>query len=206
MSKGMTLDTGFKLEPPIPPIDFDIVRQGKDPNWTSMNVPYDFSPATVRRSHMNLVLERVACPDKSIVQAWLNFARPEEKWTTAKLGIAVDNIIPAINNFVGNANDMQGMADQSIAMERYGPSRVSLEWKYPYWYTTLNLSIEVKRALPEEGVDWLFLRNRTKMVREGRADVHGEIFNAEGELVAVTQQLWLIVGTQGMKGKGESKI
>jgi hypothetical protein len=204
----MTLETGFKLDPPLKPIDFDIVTKGKDPNWTCLNVPYDFSPDMVRQSHMNVVLERVACPDKSIFQGWLNFARANEKWTTAKLGMAVDWILPAITNFLGTYKSVQGLARQSMDLEEFGKSRTPMEWKFPYWFTTLNLSIEVKRALPEEGVGWLFVRNRTKMVQDGKADVHGEVFNAAGELVAVTQQLWLIVGTQGMttKGKGESKI
>ncbi len=61
------------------------------------------------------------------------------------------------------------------------------------WFP-LSVSIEVNRALPAQGVKWLFTRMRTRELIDGRLEVSGEVWDEEGELVALSQQqVWIIV-------------
>src|SRR5438034_10358122 len=52
-------------------------------------------------------------------------------------------------------------------------------------YTTLFRS----KALPEEGLEWLFVRSRSKMIKNGRLDIEVVILDQLGELVALGHQV-----------------
>jgi hypothetical protein len=205
LSGGLTLSTGFKLDPPVPAIDFEHALIGKDANWTTFHIPYNYSATTVRLSHIKVVLERTACKDKSIVQAWFSWADAKNRWTTTNLSVACDFFVPAAENFLGRHRSVQGYADQAMEMEKTGSSTQSLDWSLPRWYTTLNMSIEVKRELPAEGTKWLFQRMRTKEVKDGLLDVSGELFDENGSLIALTQQLWMVIDTSKASGSGATR-
>lgn len=63
------------------------------------------------------------------------------------------------------------------------------------------MGLEVKKALPMEGVKWLFTRFRVKGVRDGRFDLGCEVWDGDGELVAVSQQVWMVVEVDREKGR-----
>ena len=65
------------------------------------------------------------------------------------------------------------------------------------------MSLDVKKRLPDEGVRWLFVLVRTKDVREGRFDALVEVWDEGGELVALSQQLWMAVEVdlESLKGR-----
>lgn len=80
------------------------------------------------------------------------------------------------------------------------------EWAAPRFYPTINLGVEVKKNLPAEGVKWLFTRFRMKGLRDGRFDLGCEVWDEGGELVAVSQQVWMVVevDVKAMKKRGPS--
>ena len=64
------------------------------------------------------------------------------------------------------------------------------------------LNIEFKKPLPEEGVEWLFSRVRAKKIQKGRMDLEVEIRDEEGEVVALSQHVALILGAErNMSGR-----
>ena len=69
------------------------------------------------------------------------------------------------------------------------------------------LNIDFKKALPEEGVGWLFSRVRAKNIEKGRMDLEVEIRDESGEMVALSQHVALILGAErnmeGKEGKGK---
>ena len=67
------------------------------------------------------------------------------------------------------------------------------EPKVRYWYPTMTLNLDVKKQLPEEGVEWLFTRTRAKRIRNGRFDLDIEVWDAEGDLVALSTHSSLVV-------------
>ena len=61
------------------------------------------------------------------------------------------------------------------------------------WYPTLLLNIEFKKPLPQEGVEWLFVRTETKQIKNGRMDIEVVIFDAGGDIVALSHHVALAV-------------
>lgn len=62
-----------------------------------------------------------------------------------------------------------------------------------FWYPTVLLNIEFKKPLPEEGVEWLFVRVDTKQIKNGRMDLEIVILDEGGEIVALSQHVALAV-------------
>jgi N-methylhydantoinase B/oxoprolinase/acetone carboxylase alpha subunit len=64
------------------------------------------------------------------------------------------------------------------------------------------LNLEVKKALPEEGVEWLQLRIQSKQIKNGRFDLEVLILDQEGDLVALSNHVNLILGSdRNMAGR-----
>lgn len=215
------------LSPNVPAVDFGLLLQHKDPTWTFFTLPYQ-DPKYL--SNCIFAMQKEPCPDRSITQQWLGLSNPAERWKTDMLPIACDMYVPALENFYeGSDRSIQAFARQSVefaaAVKRRDEReegadgtepvhRASEEWKPPRWYTTVNMSVDVKRALPEEGVDWLFTRMKTNEVVDGRLDVQAMIFDEQGRLVALASYVWVVVETEGLAagrakkegGAGKSKM
>lgn len=67
------------------------------------------------------------------------------------------------------------------------------EDKFRFWYPTVTMNVDMKKALPEEGVDWLYCRILTKKIYNGRQDIETDIVLPNGELVAIGTQVGLTV-------------
>jgi hypothetical protein len=73
-----------------------------------------------------------------------------------------------------------------------------------YWYPTLVLNLDVKKLLPDEGVEWLFVRVRAKEIKNGRLDLDIEVWDDSKELVATSTHASLIVdASRNTAGRGE---
>ncbi len=65
-----------------------------------------------------------------------------------------------------------------------------------FWYPTLLLNLDVKKALPDEGVEWLFVRVDTKQIKNGRMDLDIVIMDAAGDIVALSHHIALAVSVE----------
>lgn len=65
-----------------------------------------------------------------------------------------------------------------------------------FWYPTVLLNIDFKKPLPEEGVEWLFVRVDTKQIKNGRMDLEVVILDEGGDIVALSQHVALAVGSE----------
>ncbi|KAI5850479.1 thioesterase-like superfamily-domain-containing protein [Morchella snyderi] len=70
-----------------------------------------------------------------------------------------------------------------------------------HWYPTLSLSVEVKRIPPPDGWKWLFCRIEAREIRNGRMDVMVDIYDEDRNLVAIANQLAIIVSSDRNKPK-----
>jgi hypothetical protein len=61
------------------------------------------------------------------------------------------------------------------------------------WFPTMSYGIEVKRAPPAGGWEWLFIRAEMGMCKNGRHDYSVVIADEQGEVVAVSRHTTLIV-------------
>ena len=167
-------------------------------------------------SNVLFSMERTPCPDKSITQMWIGLSNPEARWTNEMLPIGCDMYVPSLENFYDDSDrSIQFFAKQAVEWAERGPPKDhgQTEWALPRWYTTVNMSVEVKRKLPEKGVKWLLTRMKTNEVVDGRMDVQGMIWDDSGNLIALAQYVWFVVETSRAvvtraqnEGKGKSKI
>jgi hypothetical protein len=169
------------------------VLAGTDPNWIKYQVSWQSYASNRALSNLIHAVPRASNTDKYIREQWITPAIPGV-WTTDKLGWVVDSFVPPVENtFPDSPHSAEATAAKSIDWLENGPPKVHPEWIAPRYYPTLNMSIDVKKALPQEGVKWLFVRVKTKDVREGRFDALVEVWDESDELVALSQQVWMAV-------------
>jgi hypothetical protein len=143
---------------------------------------------------------------------WLGLTNPAQRWTMDMLPIGCDMYVPALENFYDSDRNVQAFARQAQEWAKHGMTDQT-EWRQPRWYTTVNMTVDVKRALPKEGVKWLFTRMKTNEVVDGRLDVLGQIWDDGGNLIALAQYVWFVVETSravvtraAKEGKEKSKM
>lgn len=80
----------------------------------------------------------------------------------------------------------------------------SNEMKGFFWFPTVSLNLDIKKALPQEGVEWLYSQIEVRKVQGGRFDVQLVLLDTEGDVVALSNQIALIVGMErNMKPQGK---
>ena len=118
---------------------------------------------------------------RSVVDVWVRFTpfscvetsspmpKPE-RWTNAALPYLVDNFPLPLEQILSSISS-------DIPM---------------YWYPTLSLHLDVKSLLPPEGVDWLFVRARAKVIRNGRMDIDVTVLDEAGKIIATATHAALV--------------
>ena len=196
IAKGISNPIGLgKLDPPVPPINYTALMKHEDPNWTHFHIPYNDKGMNKCLSNILFCVQKDPCPDKSITQSWLGLSNPDQSWTNEMLPIGCDMYVPALENFYEESDrNIQNFGKQSQQWAKTGMPEKT-EWDLPRWYTTVNMTVDVKRKLPQEGVKWLFTRMKTNEAVDGRLDVQGHIWDDHGRLIALAQYVWFVVET-----------
>lgn len=154
---------------------------------------------------------------KSYLEQWVRFT-PEGKegggrWTNDCLGFVVDMFPQIVEEYLDVADKdakggKEGEGKEPVDEAARGEERT----KARFWYPTLVLNLDIKKALPEDeggerGVEWLFVRVGAKVVRNGRMDLDILVLDEGGEVVATSTHVGLIMGTErnmaGREGKGK---
>ncbi|KAF2090519.1 hypothetical protein K490DRAFT_24029, partial [Saccharata proteae CBS 121410] len=168
---GVSFSTGWSLDPAPAPVDLDKLAAGKDEHWLELKErPYaSFRKVTAK---VRWYLPRKGQATDSLADEWLRLL-PGERFTNDSLGI-VSDLWPQI---VEKMQAREGKAAR-------------------FWYPTLLLNLDVKKALPEEGVEWLFARVRAKQIKNGRQDLEVVILDERGEIVALSHHVALVLGAE----------
>lgn len=117
------------------------------------------------------------------------------RFTQTSLGFVVDQFPQIVEMYP---------AEQVAGGEKSREEEVMRRMK---WYPTVLLNLDVKKALPEDGVEWLFVRVRAKRIEKGRMDLEVVVLDEEGDLVAVSNHVCLILSAErNMKRSGQSKV
>lgn len=182
---GVTFDTGFELSPPPPPVNLSLLRQDKDQNWARQGaMPF----ASFRKASQKVQFHfpRRGQLMRSIGDEWLCFSNGE-KFTNESLGYLADVFPMPVEQFREDKNpyDVSSSGAQSAVVK---PAR--------YWYPTLVLNLDIKKALPAEGVEWLFVRVRAKQIKNGRMDLEIVIIDEGGDIVALSNHVCLVLGSE----------
>lgn len=167
--EGLTFDTQYTMTPPPPPVDLAKLEKNEDPNWDMEGqVPFH----KFRKASQKLIwcFPKHGHVKRSIADEWICF-RDGQNFTQTSLGFAAD-MFPQIVEF---------WRDKSSG---------------PFWYPTLLLNLDVKKALPEEGVKWLQVRVETKQIKNGRMDLEVHVYDAGGDLVALSHHVTFVLSAE----------
>ncbi|KAI1504528.1 thioesterase-like superfamily-domain-containing protein [Biscogniauxia marginata] len=192
---GVSLETGWSLQPPPPPRPADFARlgaEGSNEHWAELkNRP--FSKFRAAMNHVRMFLPRGGRTRPNLVEEWVRL-ESGERFTNESIGFVSDAWPQLLEGFEG---------EKKKKKDEEGGQK---SWQ---WYPTLVLNLDVKKALPPEGVEWLFVRLEAKQVRNGRQDYEIVILDETGEIVALSHHVAMVLSGEKNLAKrrtGKSKI
>lgn len=181
---GPSYATRWALEPAPPPARPGRFLEDADPEWRALtHRPF----ASFRRAmdRVRFMIPRRGQRVHGAIDEWLSFSNGE-RFTNESLGFVSDMFLQVIESHLevaaGHDWASSGTEDQAT---RRADAR--------YWYPTVLLNLDVKKALPAEGVEWLFVRVRAKMIKNGRYDLEIVLLDEEGDLVALSHHVCLVL-------------
>ncbi|KAK5634469.1 hypothetical protein RRF57_010182 [Xylaria bambusicola] len=198
---GLTLRTGWSPDPPLPapPVDFaKLAAQGEDENWVMLkNLPHPKLRKAVNRVHMYVPRAGQARPN--MVDEWMRL-KSGERFTMEGIGFVSDMWPQLIEGLV----KQQETGRKELPKQKDGDNQPWL------WFPTLTLNLDIKKALPPEGVEWLHVRVQTKHIKNGRYDYEVVVFDQSGDIVALSHHVAMVLdGTRNTAKRvtgGNSKI
>jgi len=199
--QGVTFPTGWTLHPSTPAVDLKKLKDGSDPLWgehTGMPFP-EFRKASNR---VRFFYPRNGHAMKSLKDEWVCFS-DGSRFTQESLGLICD-MWPQIVESYTHKKDPYDL-DAPLEPERLDNSKI-------FWYPTVLLNLDVKKALPPEGVEWLFARVQAKQIKNGRLDLEVIILDETGDVVALSHHVVMVlpasrnVAARRKVGDGNSKI
>ncbi|EUC41175.1 hypothetical protein COCMIDRAFT_106841 [Bipolaris oryzae ATCC 44560] len=163
---GFSYDTEYQLSPPVASVDISKLEKGEDPLWERhAELPYaSFRKAT---SKVLFHFPRQGHPAANTADEWICFA-DGSTFNDSSIGFVADMFPQLVERFKEKGTG-------------------------PFWYPTLLLNLDFKKSLPAEGVKWLRVRVEMKKVFNGRMDIEVFVHDAEGELVALSHHVGLVV-------------
>lgn len=182
---GVSFDTNWALTPaPYPVMSLKGLKDGSDPFWME-NDEMPFSEFRKASNRVRFFFPRAGQKMKSLSDQWLLF-RNGERFTQDSLGF-VSDMFPQIVETYRSDSDPYHITTETGERKPFAAA---------FWYPTVVLNLDVKKALPEEGVEWLFARNRSKQIKNGRVDIEVVIMDEHGELVALSHHVTLVLGVE----------
>ncbi|KAF2098600.1 hypothetical protein NA57DRAFT_39122 [Rhizodiscina lignyota] len=164
--EGASFPTDWEMHPPPLPADHSKFEKDEDPHWIEQKrMPFaGFRKSSTR---MKWFFPRKGQRLRSISDEWVRWSSGE-KFSQESLGFVCDNFPLVVESY-----------------NKMTPAR--------FWYPTLLLNLDVKKALPPDGVDYLFVRAQSKQIKNGRHDIEVTILDEQGDLVALSHHVVLVV-------------
>ncbi|KAI3394418.1 hypothetical protein diail_2830 [Diaporthe ilicicola] len=196
LEKGLTLATGWSMTPPPKPVDLGLLALGRDPHW----VRRDWDSLGARfasfvRAHNNLehYVPREGSSNprrRGVADLWLRL-KAGQRFTNHSLGYVADAYPMVVEGWRPRRDEEQTpfRSDEML------------------WYPTLSMSLDVKRALPEEGAEWLFVRSSPKVIRNGRLDLEVIILDQHQNVLALSNHVNIILSAErSLKERSHAKV
>ncbi|KAK4500128.1 hypothetical protein PRZ48_008314 [Zasmidium cellare] len=206
--KGHSYDTTWRPRPEVLPLTSttQMLLEGGDPVWTEKK---QWPNANFRKATRNIRawFPRMGQPAQNIYDMWVCLRDPSSRWTHTSLGFLVDMFPQVLETFYLN-----GFDQYDPKLDEYFPAEELqrlTKGKAPFWYPTVLLNLEVKKALPEGGVRFLFSRLQTKVVREGRYDLEVVVLDEGGGVVALSHHVCFALSAErnlAGRRKAEGKL
>lgn len=197
------------MSPPPPAVNLEALKKDKDPGWVTYRTPWD--PKGLRKPHMyvshSVPITQPATHGYHTTDQWIRAKWPEPsrkpaKWTDEMIPFILDIAAPilphSIDESLGSWNRIINAGKLQAAARARGESdndmgyiddQTGLKRPFPYVASTLNITVEVKKRLPKEGVEYVALRASMKRLTDDRMDYELLIHDEQGDLVAVGSQV-----------------
>lgn len=207
---GLSLVTEYHIHPEPLRVNLSELLQNRDQNYIRRGRdPF----ADFRRAGKNMIMHLIR-PErrpkhfpKAMIDQWVLF-RPlgrEGKHTNDALGFIVDVFPQIIESYV-NPDLEEATLGQDLSKDE--ASELIKNQKQPhakFWYPTLSLNLDVKKLLPKEGVEWLFVRVQAKKISKGRFDLQVEVYDESNDLVALSTHSSLVVDSSRNTTRGKKE-
>ncbi|KAK9426026.1 putative Thioesterase-like protein TwmA [Seiridium unicorne] len=195
---GMTMPTGYWETPaaelPSPMPDFQALKtEGRDKGWRLSKTPR--SSAQIQRSlqRWQFYLPRNGPLTPGVCDMWIRLASGE-RITQGVLAYVVDSFPMDMNTFFAST-EMRKLFYNAPRNPETSTKENHSEDKQRagVWLPTVVMNLEVKKALPEDGVEWLAVCATSKQIQDGKFDLDLVVRDGEGELVALSSHVALIL-------------
>lgn len=208
VEEGATFATGHKVLPEPLPVNLANLAQEKDANYVRRGRdPVAHIRRASKHIQMNLSRpeKRPANFPKAMIDQWVRFCPRGKvgKSTNDAMGFVVDIFPQIIEQYVNDdlerailGRDLSQEEIKNVLEQRSGSRQA-------FWYPTLNLNLDVKKALPEAGVEWLFVRVQATKIQNGRFDLQIIVLDEQGDVVATSSHASLAVDISRNTGKSK---
>ena len=198
-AKGLCYPTEFTLSSHPPAVDLASLSRDSDPQWLSWTYPWSPNSYLKAATHIRWFSPVNGSQHPSIIDLWLTPVARGDLFTNEMLGSIADHWAEALENYRPDSPfttkrlaSATKVSDTKLGTDAGAP---------PYKYPTSSLSMEIKKVLPLEGVQWLFLRAQAKEIKNGRLDAEIIIMDEKLELVAISHQVNFVVPGLGFTKK-----
>lgn len=185
--------------PPSKPVRTSELESNSSPDWLRYKVRYHPDEFFRVQSCLTFYFP-VSAPNPAISEQWIEPAEPLSSFTNEHLGMLIDIWTPMMESFrpeslQGHDGTIKIAREQKAGTSATADAAFKAGWTSPYYYPTLSVNLEIKKVLPQEGVRWLYVRASTKQIQQGKMDVEVLILDDQGDLVALSHQVVLVVDT-----------
>lgn len=181
--QGVNLPTQWTLDHEPPKADLAKLATGEDPNWGRMHIP--IMKRVPMLNHVEYYHRRGGHVLPATHDYWIRLAhRPDSRFLQTSLGFVADAGPPLLVESFRPATRDAPIPPGGFAFNK------------GFWYPTLTMTLDVRRALPDEGLEWLRLRVAAKEVSNGRYDAEVVMFDEEGNLVALSHHVAMAVDVE----------
>lgn len=203
---GLSLPTGYEASPlaalaPLP--DFDALKaRDADDTWEESKMPSAGNFNSIRK--WRFYVPRGDPPTPGFVDLWIRRSNGERIMQGA-LPYVVDSFpynlhmllaAPELRKLLNTPRDKDPRAEE---MHRRSERRATL------WFPTVVMNLEVKSALPDEGVEWLAVRVTSKQIKDGKFDIDVMVRDVDGEILALSQHVAMILSMDRNTAKSPAK-
>ena len=195
---GVTSATNFRLNPPPTPVrSHGALLDGSDPDWTLYDNP--FGQFRKAEQHSQIFLSTESRASLSTRDIWMRF-EGDQSFTQESLGYVADTFPHILETGRAREQLTSGQAKLPGARDDQTTSGTAR-----FWYPTVLLNLDIKQLLPTSGVEWLFSRVQAKQIRNGRMDIEVVIMDERGVLIAISNHIALVMGSERNTVRNEPK-
>ncbi|KAI0406232.1 thioesterase-like superfamily-domain-containing protein [Xylaria palmicola] len=204
---GYTLQTGWSPHPRLAAPSADLARlaaDGEDANWVVLrDLPHPRIRKAVNR--IRIYEPRGGQAQPNVIDEWLRL-ESGERFPPEAVGFVSDVWPQMIERMLRRQQQQEQETGGAAARGARRQGEEGLPW---LWFPTLVLNLDIKKALPPEGVEWLRVQVHSKLIKNGRNDYEALVFDETGDLVAISHHVAMVVnGSRNVaaRGAGQSKI